>query len=177
MEIKEYLEDIITLPLEKLKEKYGNNPVYDNYRIFLNGSLDKIKEIIENSEKFEFKKTINSNRTNHIFHYTPGIIYLQLSEGSGHQFEKGYEQILKDFNHHLTLHPYQEKNMKDITFEEGYHVGTEKSKIALSRGINDISKILMENKIPFCIPCSSKGIFEEQVKERDYSEMAKFIPK
>jgi len=176
MEIKEYLKDITTLSLEKLTEKYGENPVYDNYRILLNGDLDEVKNIIDNSGKFEFQKTINFGGKTHIFHYIPGIVYLQLNSKQGHDLTyKGYEQMEKDFNSHISLHPYYARDMEDISYELARgNKKSEESKTALSRGINDISKMLIENKIPFCIPNSSKWIFNK--KQRYYSEMAKFIP-
>ncbi len=182
MEIKEYLEDMTNLPLEKLKEKYGKESLYDNYRIFLSEDKEFVKNILEKSEKFELAE--GENYLGYHFNYLPGITYIQLREGICNYDSLGEKGMRDDFKSHITMHPYQEKDMENIRFEDvkfGPSGINEEFRKSFSRTIKDLSEILIKNNIGFCFPDSSKLIMDEKtykvIKERNYSEMAKFIPK
>jgi len=176
MNIAQFLKAAEECPDEKIVSNGSDNGdprikvdfgIYDNYKILLQGKPEKIKEILKKSESFIFEKTIDSSRPTHIFNYKPGIMYAQLFDGIWYgSWQDSYEQVKKDFDSTITLHPYQKKDMPDIKFSEVMSLGNKKCSTAIIRSIKDLASILEENKISFCLPSSGKT----------YSEMIKYFP-
>jgi hypothetical protein len=171
MEMKEYLTDLKILSDEVLLEKYGEYGLYNNYSILINEDLIKTKEILSNSEKFSFKKTFDKGT--HYFNYNPGIIVLQLIDKPWLSNIADYENMKNKFNSTITLHVEQEKDMEDIKYKQAIYFKTKESRTAIKRCILDLADLLMKENVMFCLPNSLKW---ESGKEKDYSEMAKFIP-
>ena len=173
MEMRKYLKDLKKLSDESLLNKYGEYGLYNNYRVLINEKPEKIKEILNKSKDFNFPKNLSENT--YYFNYTPGIIKLQLS-GKIHTnpHEIGYKKMLEDFKSTITFHIDYKKDMKDISFKEAFQFKTKESRTAIKRCAFDLGNFLIKENLTFCIPESSKWTPE---KNRDYSEMAKFIQK
>jgi hypothetical protein len=148
--------------ISKVHAEFG---IYDNYRILLYGQIFDVKEILQNSATFKFDKNIVFKGSEY-FSYGPGIMMARLFEGPWSNFEKGYKQMIEDYNLTITLHFNQKKDMSDITQAEARLLGTKKSNMAIVRSLRDLTDILITNKIPFCLPESA----------RDYSKMVKYTP-
>lgn len=176
MEMKEYLKELERCPDEKLRSYHR---IFDNYPINLKADINEVKEILEKSKEFEFVKSTYGDTQ--CFNYKPGIMYAQLSPRVWAQMGwKDYEQIIKDFNMSISLHPYQKKDMEDITYQQAQKFDSKESRTAVLRSVKDLSKILMENKVHFCLPYSHNPYpdnLDKNYYNVNYAEMAKFIPK
>jgi hypothetical protein len=173
MDLSQYLkgaeecpEEMILLDGHSISRANMEFGIYNNYRILLKDDAEKMKDFLTKSEQFNFLRTIPSSRKTHCFNYVPGIVSLQLFNVVWHEFEKGYEQMQRDYIATITLHPAQKKDMPDIRSVEAQDFNSKKSNIAIIRVIRDLTNLLKDNKISFCLPESSK----------DYSTMIKYSP-
>jgi len=148
MKLEEYLKAIKECPDEmidytalsgmkfknhKLTAEWG---VYDNYSILLNANIKDVVRYLSESSKYFHQNNYPNNIGAPRFHYIPGTVIIPIHSRGGDWNEKHYSI-------QITLHPYQDKKIENISFTR-----------AIAMVIDDIGQFILKENISACIPTS-----------------------
>jgi len=161
-------------PEMRITAEYG---VHDNWPIFLFADFDKvIKDLNDsvNSDVFfsgeyrqKYLRDLDEGSRKGYFEYIPGTVTMQVKNYVGYGLFRDvpdlvhYQKQKRDFNMSFILHPYQKKEIENVS---GYE--------AIAKVSADIGRYALKEGISLCFPRSSGSD-----NLRDVSRIVYFDPK